>query len=102
MGSVMAVPPPSHGIASLTEVILPRKGTNVFIAPGANVMGDVKIGDNSSIWYNAVLRGTLTVFEKTYIVEANVSFTVLVTHLDQIDFRTTINSLPRQTMIVCT
>lgn len=57
MGSIMAVPPPSHGIASLTEVVLPRKGTNVFIAPGANVMGDVRIGDNSSIWYNAVLRG---------------------------------------------
>ncbi|MEW5305888.1 MAG: hypothetical protein WDW38_010448 [Sanguina aurantia] len=63
MGSIMAVPPPSHGIASLTEVVLPRKGTNVFIAPGANVMGDVRIGDNSSIWYNAVLRGDVNSIE---------------------------------------
>ena len=29
----------------------------VFLAPGAKVVGDVKVGENSSIWYNAVLRG---------------------------------------------
>ena len=30
---------------------------SVFLAPGTQVVGDVKIGENSSIWYNAVLRG---------------------------------------------
>lgn len=30
---------------------------SVFLAPGAQVVGDVKIGENSSVWYNAVLRG---------------------------------------------
>ena len=30
---------------------------SVFLAPGAQVVGDVKVGANSSIWYNAVLRG---------------------------------------------
>lgn len=30
----------------------------VFIAPGAVVLGDVTIGKNSGIWYNAVVRGT--------------------------------------------
>jgi carbonic anhydrase/acetyltransferase-like protein (isoleucine patch superfamily) len=31
----------------------------VFIAPGAIVLGDVHIGAESSIWYNAVLRGDI-------------------------------------------
>lgn len=29
----------------------------VYIAPGAQVIGDVEIGDYSSVWYNAVVRG---------------------------------------------
>jgi gamma-carbonic anhydrase len=40
-----------------TEVALPSKGANVFIAPNAHVIGNVKLGSNSSIWYGAVLRG---------------------------------------------
>ncbi|MBO9637797.1 MAG: gamma carbonic anhydrase family protein [Siphonobacter aquaeclarae] len=28
-----------------------------FLAPGACIMGDVTLGDESSVWYNAVLRG---------------------------------------------
>ena len=31
--------------------------SNVFIAPGAQIIGDVNIKSGSSIWYNAVLRG---------------------------------------------
>jgi carbonic anhydrase/acetyltransferase-like protein (isoleucine patch superfamily) len=30
---------------------------SVLIAPGAIVLGDVTIGDESSIWFNAVVRG---------------------------------------------
>ena len=37
----------------------PRIGQNVFIAPTAVIIGDVTIGDNASIWYNAVLRGDM-------------------------------------------
>lgn len=37
----------------------PRIGKNVFIADGAMLIGDVTVGDNSSIWYNAVLRGDI-------------------------------------------
>lgn len=29
----------------------------VFIADGAKVIGDVEIGENSSVWFNAVIRG---------------------------------------------
>jgi gamma-carbonic anhydrase len=37
--------------------ILPRIGSNVFIAPNVPVIGDVEIGDESSVWFNCVLRG---------------------------------------------
>lgn len=30
---------------------------NNFVAEGAKILGDVTIGNNVSIWYNAVLRG---------------------------------------------
>lgn len=37
----------------------PRLGQGVYIARGAVLVGDVVIGDYSSIWYNAVLRGDI-------------------------------------------
>ena len=30
---------------------------SVFLAHGAQIIGNVEIGENSSVWYNAVLRG---------------------------------------------
>ena len=35
----------------------PKLADNVFVAPNASVVGDVKIGQGSSIFYGAVLRG---------------------------------------------
>jgi carbonic anhydrase/acetyltransferase-like protein (isoleucine patch superfamily) len=35
----------------------PTIGRNVFIAPTAVLIGDVTVGDNTSIWFGAVLRG---------------------------------------------
>lgn len=35
----------------------PRLETGVFIAPGACIIGDVEIGEGSSVWFNCVLRG---------------------------------------------
>lgn len=32
-------------------------GKDVFIAPSATVIGDVKLKDNASVWFGAVLRG---------------------------------------------
>lgn len=32
----------------------------VFIADGARVLGDVEIGKNSSVWFNAVIRADLS------------------------------------------
>ncbi len=39
--------------------VLPRLGKDVYIAPGAIIIGDVEIGDGSSIWFNTVLRGDI-------------------------------------------
>jgi carbonic anhydrase/acetyltransferase-like protein (isoleucine patch superfamily) len=35
----------------------PQIGGNVFLADNAAIIGDVIIGDDCSIWFNAVLRG---------------------------------------------
>ncbi|MDK2907076.1 MAG: hypothetical protein PWQ66_1037 [Petrotoga sp.] len=32
---------------------------DVFLAPGCQIIGDVKIAKGSSIWYNAILGTTL-------------------------------------------
>lgn len=37
--------------------ISPRFGVNCWLAETAVVIGDVVMGDNCSIWYNAVVRG---------------------------------------------
>jgi len=37
----------------------PRFGKGVYIAQGAVVLGDVTLGDYSSVWCNAVLRGDI-------------------------------------------
>jgi len=37
----------------------PTLGQGVYIATGAVVVGDVTLGDYTSIWYNAVLRGDI-------------------------------------------
>lgn len=45
------------------QTLLPYAGTRpslaarVFVAPSANVIGDVRIGESSSVWYGATLRG---------------------------------------------
>lgn len=38
-------------------------GKNIFIAKSADVLGNVKIGDSTSIWYQAVLRGDMAPIE---------------------------------------
>jgi carbonic anhydrase/acetyltransferase-like protein (isoleucine patch superfamily) len=35
----------------------PAVHESAFIAPGAHIIGDVTIGEGSSIWFNSVLRG---------------------------------------------
>lgn len=35
----------------------PRIHESVFVAPGAYLIGDITIGEQSTVWFNAVLRG---------------------------------------------
>ncbi len=37
--------------------IAPKIHPNVFVAEGAHIIGDVQIGKDSSVWFNAVIRG---------------------------------------------
>ena len=39
------------------EGVTPTLAANVFVAPGAVIVGDVVIGDASSVWYTTVVRG---------------------------------------------
>lgn len=37
--------------------ILPQMGENCFLAPNATLVGDVRMGNDCSVWFNAVVRG---------------------------------------------
>ena len=39
--------------------LLPTLGRDVAVCPGATLVGDVRLGDDVSIWFGAVLRGDL-------------------------------------------
>ena len=39
--------------------VVPTVGASVFVADGAMVFGDVRLGDAASVWFNAVLRGDI-------------------------------------------
>jgi gamma-carbonic anhydrase len=41
----------------------PTIDPSVFIARGAQIIGDVRLAEGSSIWYNAVLRGDINYVE---------------------------------------
>ncbi|SHE59779.1 Carbonic anhydrase or acetyltransferase, isoleucine patch superfamily [Desulfofundulus australicus DSM 11792] len=48
----------------------PQLAEDVFIAPGARIIGRVEIGRNSSVWFNTVIRGDadrVTIGEETNI-----------------------------------
>ncbi|TXD38222.1 gamma carbonic anhydrase family protein [Lujinxingia vulgaris] len=52
------------------EGTFPRLDSGVFVAAGAKVIGEVQVGADSSVWYNAVVRGDvcpITIGERTNI-----------------------------------
>jgi len=48
---------PSTRIVSVNGVAPALPGANNFIAPSASVIGNVTIGEHSSVWYGATVRG---------------------------------------------
>lgn len=55
------------------ENIKPKIHPTVFLAKGSVVSGDVEIGEDSSIWYNTVIRGDIapTIIGKRVSVQDN-------------------------------
>lgn len=45
------------GIIKTLKGITPKFGKNCYVAEGACVIGDVTMGNDCSVWFNAVLRG---------------------------------------------
>ena len=39
------------------RAITPKIGENCYLAPNATIIGDVEMGDDCSVWFNAVVRG---------------------------------------------
>ncbi len=37
--------------------MFPKLADDVFLAPGSKIIGDVEIGEGSSVWFNSVIRG---------------------------------------------
>jgi carbonic anhydrase/acetyltransferase-like protein (isoleucine patch superfamily) len=53
----------------------PVLGREAWVAPNATVIGDVRLGDEASIWWNAVLRGdndTITIGAGSNIQDGSV------------------------------
>lgn len=60
--------------------VFPQIHESVFLAEGSLVIGDVQIGANSSVWFNAVVRGDvcpIRIGEKTSVQD---NVTLHVTH----------------------
>ncbi|MBE1301253.1 MAG: gamma carbonic anhydrase family protein [Alteromonadaceae bacterium] len=57
---------------------IPQVDDTVFVAPGAHVMGKVTLNANSSVWFNAVLRGDcdhITVGEDSNVQDGSILHT---------------------------
>lgn len=63
--------------------IAPQFDASVFIAPGACVIGDVWIGEKSSLWFNVVVRGDVNfirIGSRTNIQDGSIVHVTRATH----------------------
>ena len=63
--------------------LAPRLHPSVFLAPGARITGDVAIGANVGLWFNAVVRGdvhTITLGEGTNVQDGALLHCTYKTH----------------------
>ena len=70
---------PIHSFNGIT----PDIAADAFVAPGAQVIGNVRIGAGASIWYNVVLRAdvqTIVVGERSNIQDGSVIHVTRRTH----------------------
>jgi len=76
--------------------VQPSIASDVFIAPSADIIGDVTIGEQSSVWFGCVIRGdvnSITIGKRTSIQDLSM---IHVTHFKKEDrsdgFATTIGN----------
>lgn len=65
------------------EGLEPTLAEDVFVAPGASVIGDVQIGRGASIWYGSIVRGDIhyiRIGESTNIQDGSVIHVTHETH----------------------
>ncbi len=63
--------------------ISPTISSSVFIAPSADVIGDVEVGIESSVWFGTVIRGdvnTIRIGERTNIQDLSMLHVTRKTH----------------------
>lgn len=60
--------------------VLPVLHESVFLADGARVIGDVELGANSSVWFNAVVRGDVCPIRIGELTNVQDNCTLHVTH----------------------
>jgi carbonic anhydrase/acetyltransferase-like protein (isoleucine patch superfamily) len=61
----------------------PKIDSSVFLAPGSCVIGDVQIGEETSIWFNVIVRGDVNhihIGQRTNIQDGSVIHVTLDTH----------------------
>ena len=64
--------------------VSPRCGARVYIAEGAVVVGDVEIGEDSSVWFNTVVRGDIAPIRIGRATNVQDNSTVHVTSRDPV------------------
>ena len=65
--------------------VQPSIASDVFIAPSADIIGDVTIGEQSSVWFGCVIRGdvnSITIGKRTSIQDLSM---IHVTHFKKED-----------------
>lgn len=63
--------------------IAPQIDPTVFVAPGTSVIGDVQIGEQSSLWFNVLVRGDVNyirIGKRTNIQDGSVIHVTSETH----------------------
>lgn len=63
----------------------PKIGKKVFLAPNSTLIGDVEIGEDSSIWFGAVVRGDVHYIKIGSRVSIQDNSVVHVTHFKKED-----------------
>jgi carbonic anhydrase/acetyltransferase-like protein (isoleucine patch superfamily) len=49
----------NQGLLLPFDGIEPRLASRVYLAPGCIIVGDVEVGEDSSVWFNVVIRGDI-------------------------------------------